>query len=317
MCVAFLCLIWPAKLSAQVTVKRVLTLMGSRFEVTVVERDSMSAAKCIDTVAAEITRIENLISEWRPHTQVSEVNRQAGIKPVRVDRELFSLTQRALQFSRLSGGAFDISIAAMDRLWRFDDSMTELPAAAAIRQSVAKVNYKNIILDSVASTIYLAEKGMKIGFGSIGKGYAADCGRTLLKSMGVKGGIVNASGDLSTWGTQIDEQPWRVGIKNPRKGNKMIAILKMREASVATSGSYEKYVEFNGKRYAHIINPKTGYPASGFISVTVYGPSAEFANGLSTSMMVLGARDGEKLLRQFPAYKAVWMTDTGRIKHFR
>ncbi len=291
--------------------------MGSRFEITVIERDSLLGNVRIDSVVSEIARIENLISEWQPHTQVSEVNRQAGIQPVQVDREVFELTQRALVFSRLSDGAFDISIAALDHIWRFDGSMEKLPTADAVQRSIAAVGYQDIVLDSVASTIYLARRGMKIGFGSIGKGYAADRGRDLLKRLGVQGGIVNASGDLSTWGTQMDGKPWRVGINNPLKPHKMIAVLNMQEESVATSGSYEKYVEFDGKRYAHIINPKTGYPASGLISVTVFGPSAEFANGLSTSMMVLGAREGVKLLRSFPAYKAVWMSDRGRVKRIR
>lgn len=307
----------PFKLDAQVTVKRGMTLMGSRFEVTVIERDSVWANMYIDSAVSEIRRIENLISEWQPHTQVSAVNRAAGIKPVRVDREVFALTQRALAFSRLSDGAFDISIAALDRIWRFDGSMDELPTPEAVQRSIAHVGYQDIVLDSVASSIYLARSGMKIGFGSIGKGYAADRGRDLLKRLGVQGGIVNASGDLSTWGTQLNGQPWRVGINNPLKAHKMIAVLQMKEESVATSGSYEKYVEFGGKRYAHIINPKTGFPASGLISVTVYGPSAEFANGLSTSMMVLGAREGAKLLRRFPAYKAVWMSDGGRVRRIR
>lgn len=307
----------PIKLGAQVTLKRAMTLMGSRFEVTVIERDSVCANVYIDSAVSEIKRIENLISEWQPHTQISAVNRAAGIKPVHVDREVFALTQRALAFSRLSDGAFDISIAALDNIWRFDGSMEALPTPEAVQRSVAHVGYQDVVLDSVASTIFLARPGMKIGFGSIGKGYAADQGRSLLKRLGVQGGIVNASGDLSTWGAQVNGQPWRVGINNPFKARKMIAVLRMKEESVATSGSYEKYVEFAGKRYAHIINPKTGYPASGLISVTVYGPSAEFANGLSTSMMVLGAREGLKLLRQFPAYKAVWMSDGGRVGRIR
>src|SRR5690606_11249758 len=150
-------------------------------------------------------------------------------------------------------------------------------------------------LDSVPSTIYLDKEGMKIGFGSIGKGYAADKGREILKALGVQGGIVNASGDIATWGLQVNGKPWKIGVKNPFKRHGIAKVLKLKESALATSGNYEKYVEIDGVRYAHIINPKTGYPSTGLTSVTIYGPSAEFANALSTSIMVLGEKEGKKL----------------------
>ncbi len=298
---------------AQVMLTRQATLMGSRFGITLADKDSLRAGKHIDQAIAEITRIENLISEWRPGTQVSEINRNAGIQPVRVDREVFDLTRRAIAYSEQSQGAFDISIAAMDRIWVFDGSMTEMPSADSIRKSVEKVGYRNIVLDSANCTVYLPLKGMKIGFGSIGKGYAADKGRELMKSLGVKGGIVNASGDLSAWGSQPDRKPWKIGINNPFKPHKILKVLKIKEASVATSGSYEKYAEIDGRRYSHIINPKTGYPSTGLTSVTVTGPSAEFANALSTSVMVLGEKEGIGLLKRFPEYGYVMVTDRGRV----
>jgi len=175
------------------------------------------------------------------------------------------------------------------------------------------VGYQHILLDSINSTIFLALPGMKIGFGSIGKGYAADKGKEFLQKKGVKAGIVNAAGDLSTWGKQKNGKPWGIGIFNPFKPGKMVKILKEENSAVATSGTYEKYFEVDGKRYSHIINPKTGYPATGLVSVTIYGPSAEFANGLSTSIMVLGEQQGRQLLKQFPAYKGIIITDKGQI----
>lgn len=300
-------------IAAQVQIRRAMTLMGSRFEVTLVDKDSTTANTHIDQVVAEIDRIENLISEWRPETQLSEVNRQAGIRPVKVDKELFELTERALFFSQISSGAFDISIAAMDKLWRFDGSMDSLPSPEAVQKSVAKVGYQHILLDQEHSTIFLTLTGMKIGFGSIGKGYAADKGRELMQQMGVQGGIVNASGDLSTWGMQHNAKPWAIGLFNPFKPGKMVKIIKDKDVAMATSGNYEKYADLGGKRYSHIIDPKTGYPATGLVSVTIYGPSAEFANGLSTSIMVLGKDAGLQLLKQFPSYKAVLITDKGRV----
>lgn len=290
-----------------------MTLMGSVFDITVVAKDSVQANVAIDRGVEEISRIENLISEWRPETQISQVNKNAGIQPVRVDREVFELTKRAITYSKMSGGAFDISIAAMDKLWRYDGSMTEMPAPDAVQKSVAKVGYEYIVLDSLNSTIYLSRPGMKIGFGSIGKGYAADKCRELLKANGIAGGIVNASGDLSTWGEQPNRKPWAIGINNPFKAGRMVKVLKIKTAAVATSGSYEKYAEIEGKRYSHIINPKTGYPSTGLTSVTISGPSAEFANALSTSIMVIGAKAGIELVKRFPDYSYVLLTDDGQV----
>jgi thiamine biosynthesis lipoprotein len=290
---------------SQQVFKKKTVLMGSVFEIVLVENDSTKAELYFQKTIEEIERIENLISEWRPHTPISLVNQNAGIKPVKVDRELFDLTQRAIHYSKITDGAFDISIAALDKVWVFDGTMETLPSDEEIKKSIQNVGYQHIQLDSINYTIFLAKKGMKIGFGSIGKGYAADKGRELLQSMGVLGGIVNASGDLSSWGTQPNGKPWRVGISNPFKPHKIHKVIKLKYGSATTSGSSEKYAEINGKRYSHIINPKTGWPSSGLTSVTVLGPNAEFANFLSTSIMVVGKKNGRRLIHQFATYKAI------------
>src|SRR5690606_13775941 len=308
--VVFLLIILKASISfSQQIFKEQTTLMGSVFGFVLVEDDSLQAQQYFQLVTNEIERIENLISEWRPHTQISQVNQQAGIRPVKVNREVFELMERAIHYSVLTEGAFDVSIAALDKVWLFDGSMEQLPAEDVIRNSVQRVGYQHIVLDSINSTIFLEKKGMKIGVGSIGKGYAADKGRELLQSLGVVGGIVNASGDLSAWGTQPGQRPWRIGVSNPFKPHKMVKVLKLRDGAVATSGSNEKYAEIGGKRYSHIINPQTGWPSTGLTSVTVSGPSAEFANFLSTSIMVLGKKQGRKLVKKFPGYKAILVED--------
>lgn len=299
--------------NSQVLKERAVTLMGSRFDISIVAADPKTADQHIDEVIAEMSRIENLISDWKASSQISEVNRNAGIKAIKVDREVFDLTKRSLYFSAITQGAFDISYAAMDKIWYFDGSMKVMPSEADIKKSVAKVGYRNIELDSVACTIFLKLEGMKIGFGATGKGYAADKGRELMEAKGVKAGIVNASGDMTTWGTKLNGKPWNVGITNPFDEEKSIAIIPLKRDAVTTSGNYEKFVEFNGKRYAHIINPVTGYPATGLISVTVIGPSAEMANGFSTSIMVLGKEKGLALIRQFPTYSCVMVTDEGEV----
>lgn len=306
--------------NGQVLRKRTTLLMGGRFDITIVAQDSLLAEQNIDVVIAEITRIENLISDWKPTSQVSEVNQNAGIRPVKVDREVFELTQRAIRFSEITNGGFDISFAAMDKIWKFDGSMTEMPSAEAIKKSVEKVGYKNIVLDSIQSTIFLKSKGMKIGFGALGEGYATDKCRNMMLAKSIQAGIINGSGDMSTWGKQPNGKPWNIGITNPFDTEKLVAVLPINNGAVTTSGSYEKFVIFDGKRYSHIINPATGYPATGLCSVTVLGPNAETANGLSTSLMVLGKTAGLILLNKYTDYSCVMITDDGKVvksKNFR
>ena len=299
---------------AQVQQTKTANLMGSVFQITIVDKDSISAHQNSMKVIEEIERIENLISEWRPETQISQVNRNAGIRPIKVDPEVFEITKKAIWFSEISDGAFDISIVAMDKVWKFDGSMEKIPSKAAIRKSIKKVNYKNIILDSKNSTIFLSKKGMKIGFGSIGKGYAADKGRELMQSLGVQSGIINAAGDISTWGRQLDGQPWRIGVNNPFETGETIEILEFStNKAVTTSGNYEKYAEIDNKRYSHIINPKTGYPSTQISSVTIVGENAEMCNGFSTSMMVLDLKKGLKLIKKYPDFQYIILTNKGEI----
>ncbi|RZK81003.1 MAG: FAD:protein FMN transferase [Pedobacter sp.] len=299
--------------NSQTLRKRTTLLMGSKWQVTIVAKDSLTAERNIDEVIAEVSRIEFLISDWKPESQVSQVNTNAGIKPIKVDREVFDLTVRALELSKITNGAFDISFAAMDRIWKFDGSMTVMPSADAIKKSVERVGYKNIILDSVNCSIFLKLKGMKIGFGALGEGYAADRSREIMLQKGIKAGIVNGSGDMSTWGRQPNGKDWSIGITNPFKANILIGTVPLKQGSVVTSGSYEKFVTFNGKRYSHIINPATGYPASGLTSVTVLGPSTERANGFSTSMMVLGKDAALNFIKKFPEYRYILITDEGQV----
>lgn len=306
--------------TGQVLRKRTTLLMGSRFDITIVAQDSLTAETRIKETIAEITRIENLISDWKSDSQVSEVNQNAGIRPVKVDPEVFDLTKRAIAISKITNGAFDISFAALEKVWKFDGSMTEMPTPEQVKKSVEKVGYQNILLDSIQSTIFLKLPGMKIGFGSIGKGYAADKAREVMEAKGVKAGIVNASGDLTTWGKQPNGKEWTIGITNPFDTDKFVKIFSLKREAVTTSGNYEKFVELNGKRYSHIINPITGYPATGLVSVTVFGPSAEMANGFSTSLIVLGKEAGLQLIHRYPAYSCLMITDKGKVfksKNFR
>ena len=287
--------------------------MGCRFELTVVAHDSSEAISFITEAITEIKRIEKLISSWDLNSQTSAINLNAGIKPVKVDRELFDLIERSIGISNLTDGAFDITYASMDNIWKFDGSMKVMPAKEAIVQSVEKVGYQNIELNDLESTVYLKLKGMKIGFGAIGKGYAADKAKELLISNGVISGIINASGDMSTWGKQPNGKEWKVAITNPLDKEKVYALLPITNGAVVTSGDYEKYVVFNEKRYSHIIDPRTGYPASEIISATVFAPKAELADALATSIFVMGASSGIDRINQLPNVECIIISNTGSI----
>ncbi|HQU55633.1 MAG TPA: FAD:protein FMN transferase, partial [Saprospiraceae bacterium] len=210
-------------------------------------------------------------------------------------------------------GAFDITYASMDKIWKFDGSMTEMPTVEAIRNSVSRVGFGKIVLDESNFTVFLPEAGMKIGFGAIGKGYAADKAKKMLMDYGVQAGIINASGDMNTWGKQPNDEDWKVAITNPMDKGKAFGLVPVRQGAVVTSGDYEKYVEFNGIRYTHIIDPKTGYPAHGVISSTVFAPSAELADALATSLFVMGVDVGIARINQLPNVECILIDEDGNI----
>ncbi|WP_291099641.1 MULTISPECIES: FAD:protein FMN transferase [unclassified Empedobacter] len=300
-------------INAQTVGVRDTILMGSKFKITLVDTDSISVEKNINKAIDEMIRIENLISDWKPTSQVSLVNQNAGIKAIKVDREVFDLTKRAIYFSQLTDGAFDISFAAMDKIWKFDGSMEKIPTQEEISKAIEKIGYQNIILDEENSTIFLKKAGMKIGFGSTGKGYAAQKARTFMQDLGIQAGIIDASGDMTTWGNQPNGELWKIGVTNPFNRHKMLDILSMKNASVTTSGDYEKFILIDEVRYSHIINPKTGYPSTGLTGVTVIGTDAEMCNGFSTSIMVLGKEKGLNFINQQKDYAALLITDKGKI----
>ena len=241
----------------QIVYKKRLALIGSPFEITVIAKDTIQGNEYVNLAVGEVKRIENLISDWIPTTQISQVNQNSGIKPIKVDDEVFNLVERALKISKITHGAFDISYASMDKIWKFDGSMKEMPTPEAIKKSVERIGYQKIVLDKQKSTIFLKDAGMKLGLGGIGQGYIADKIKDLLQSKGCTSGIVNVSGDINTWGKQPNGKPWTVAIVNPMNKNKVFATFPLEDSAVETSGSYEKYVTFNGIRYSHIIDPRT------------------------------------------------------------
>ena len=297
----------------QITHKKKTYLLGSPFEITIVATDSIQGNEFATMAINEVKRIENLISDWIPTTQISKVNQNAGIQPVKVDNEVYELVERAIKVSKLTNGAFDISYASMDKICKFDGSMKTMPTEEAIKKSVEKVGYHNIILNPKDTTLFLKNVGMKLGLGGIGQGYIADKIKTLLQSKGCISGIINVSGDINTWGKQLDGNPWTIGIVNPMNKNKVFATFPLDDSAVETSGSYEKFVSFNGKRYSHIIDPRTGYPAQGIVSISVFAKQTEIADALATGVFVLGVEVGLDLINQLKGIECVMVDDKGKI----
>ena len=298
------------KLATDLLFRKTERLMGNRFEISVVAQEKGWAGECIDAAIAEIRRIEKLFTTYDESSQVNQVNRNAGIQPVKVDEEVLALIERSKKISALTQGAFDITYGSIDKsLWNFDRSMSSLPDPKTAKLLVRLINYRNVITDSTKCTVFLTEKGMRIGFGGIGKGYAAEKAKSLLKQKGIHSGIVNAAGDLTVWGHQPDGNPWTIGIADPNALSKPFSYLEITDTSVATSGNYEKYVIIDGKKYSHTINPKTGMPVTGIKSVTIICPNAEIADAMATPVMIMGVRVGLDMVDQIKGIGCIIIDD--------
>ena len=288
--------------------------MGTRFEITLVSTQEV-ANQYLNAAQGEIERIERLISSWDANSQTAEINRQAGIKPVKVAKEIYDLIARSIEISKITQGAFDISYAALDPVWFFDGRMKAVPSESERLKSVQNIGFKDLVLNAKEQTVYLPKKGMKIGFGAIGKGYAADATKKLMKSLGVSSGIINASGDLTSWGKKPDGTDWQVGISNPENPAKVFSWFPVRDAAVATSGNYEKYVTLEGKQYSHIMDPRTGMPVSGIKSVTVFAPKAELADAFATAVFIMGIDTGIDTISQLPGMSCIIVDAENNIHH--
>ncbi len=294
--------------------KRGLRLMGNHFEFTVVSDDEKWAQSRIDDAIAEVQRIEALLTTFKDDSQTNQINHNAGITPVQVDPEVFDLIERSVKISHLTQGAFDITYGSIDKsLWNFDVNIKQLPDAELAKASVRLINYQNVVLDRQNRTVLLKEPGMRIGFGGIGKGYAADQAKQLLQKAGVKSGIVNAAGDLVTWGTQPDGKSWTVAIADPNRQVPYFSKLNIGNTAIATSGNYEKYAMIDGKRYSHTIDPKTGLPVTGIKSVSIICPSAELADALATPVTVMGVKVGLDLINQLKGVACLIIDDHDQL----
>ncbi len=294
--------------------RKVLKLMGNRFEITVVSENESEGLAKIDAAVTEISRIEKLLTTFNESSQTNLINRNAGIEPVKVDKEVFDIILRSKRISDVTQGAFDITYGSVDKkLWNFDKNMTSLPDAETAKKAVHLINYRNVILDEKKCTVFLKEKGMRIGFGGIGKGYAAERAKYILQQKGVQSGIVNAAGDLTAWGYQPNGKEWTIGIADPDSAHHPFSYLSITDMAIATSGNYEKFITINGKRYSHTIDPKTGLPVTGIKSVTIISPNAEVADAMATPVMIMGIKVGLDMVNQVKGLACIIVDENDKI----
>lgn len=288
-------------------------LMGSHFTFTAVSADDSLAWRALRAGLGECQRIDRLCSYWDSASQVVQLNRLAGIRPVVVDQEVFDLIQRTLKISALSGGAFDITFASGDKIYQFDrQAHARLPDSATVRASVRRVGWQKIRLDAAAHSVFLPEKGMRLNLAGILQGYGVRRAQEIMKKMGIAGGLINGSGDVYCWGKQADGSGWRIAIGDPARPHSVSSWLTVSDLAVVTAGNYEQYFTVGGRYYGHIINPHTGYPATGLRSVTIICPDVELADALDDAVFVLGPVEGIALINRLKGVNCTVIDDSGR-----
>ena len=285
-------------------------IMGTRIAVEVWHEDPAAAERAIDAVIAEMHRIDALMSVYKEDSQVSRVNRDAAAGPVKVDPELAALISRALEFSEMSDGAFDITYASVGYL--YDYRAHKHPTESQIQAALPGINWHHVAVDQVASTIRFTQPGVRIDLGGIAKGYAVDTSIAILGKLGITNATVTAGGDSRILGDRRG-RPWIVGIRHPDDRNKVIARIPLEDAAISTSGDYERFFDEGGVRYHHIIDPKTGKSPHGIRSVTVIAPTSTIAEGLTKSVFVMGPERGLALIDARADVDAVVVTAEGKV----
>ncbi|MCB9252101.1 MAG: FAD:protein FMN transferase [Flavobacteriales bacterium] len=287
--------------------------MGSAFELILYKETSSEADRLFELAFKEIERIEDLISEFRPHSELSAINKNSGLNGVKVSNEVFQLFERSINLSRLTKGAFDVTVGPLKKLYKFENRNFIFPSKQNIKEALDKVGFQKIRIDRGKKEVYLTEKNMTVSFAAIGKGYAADVVKKLWIEKGVEHAVISASGDLSTIGCKPDRSKWKIGIANPENKNEMLLYLPLNNSSIATSGNYEQYFMNEGIKYSHNINPINGMPVKSINSVSVVSPGAELSDALATAVYIMGAEAGIHFIDQLPNTHAIILDDKNRI----
>jgi thiamine biosynthesis lipoprotein len=293
-------------------VERRAPAMGTEVQIVIVTDDRPRAEAIIDAALAEITRIEELMTDWKESSQLSAINRAAGEAPVHVDRELLDLLEGSKAISALTDGGFDVTYAGAGRFWDFKAVPPKLPDPEDLRRGVKLIDYRRMKIDLRAGTAFLPERGMRIGLGGIAKGYAVDQASDLIHKAGFKDFALKAGGDMRVAG-RWNGKLWSVAIRDPRDRGGIIAVLPVSNVAISTSGDYERFFEIDGKRYAHIIDPHTGWPVDHTRSVTIVATEAWLTDGLAKGVFVLGAEKGIALIEKLHGVEAVVVDAQGNL----
>ncbi|HKM39447.1 MAG TPA: FAD:protein FMN transferase [bacterium] len=268
------------------------------------------AEEAVVAALAEVRRVGGLLDANDPDSEIAAINSKAGFEPVPVGDELFELLERCQYYSALSAGAFDITVRPLVELWAIGTERESVPTAEKIKQALELVGYGKMVLDRQTQSVFLPEVGMGIDLGGVGKGYAADQAREVLREYGIDSALIDAGGNIWTLGLRPDGKMWRIGIRHPRPEGKWkaVAVLPSRDLTIVTSGDYERYFIRDGMRYHHIFDPQTGYPAQELLSATIIGESSTEADILSTAVFVLGADRGMAVVKQLPNLTSLIVT---------
>jgi thiamine biosynthesis lipoprotein len=285
-------------------------LMGTLVDITTEGPDPALLASATQAAYAEMARLSDMMNHYNPDSVVSALNRDAGRRPVAVPRELMQVLTRARLMSERTGGAFDITVGSLQG-WHFSPDHPQLPDARTIAAELPLVNYRDVVLDEAAGTAFLRKKGMRIDLGGIAKLYILDAGIHVLKRNKVTHAMINGGGDVEVIGT-FHGRSWRIGIRDPLQPDRLYAAVEMQRGFVVSSGDYERYFDRDGRRYHHILDPKTGYPTQGPRAVTLISEDLDMVNGLSSSIMVLGMARGREIIDRNPSLEAIIFDRDGK-----
>ena len=285
-------------------------IMGTRIYVEVWSDEAVKGDAAIDAVMADMRRIDELMSHYKPESQLSQINARAAQEPVQVDAELFDLIKLSTHYSVITEGAFDITYASVGHLYDYPHHVK--PTEAQIKAALPGVNWRNMLLDPVHHTVRFEHAGMRIDLGGIGKGYAVDRGIAILQARGFQHALVTAGGDSRIIGDRMG-RPWVIGIRNPDDKDQVVTRIPIVNSAMSTSGDYERYFDEGGIRYHHIIDPRTGHSASKVRSATILGPTATETDGMSKTAFVLGPEKALEIINRMPQYDAIFVTPEGKV----
>lgn len=287
-------------------------VLGTICTVNLYEQGS---AKIYSAVFSRLHELENILSANADDSNIAEINRNAGIKPVVAAPETITLLNEGIVFSKKTNGIFDPTIGPLVKAWNIGTEYAAVPSLDTIQKACALINFRNVVVNQSNRTIFLTQKDMKLDLGAIAKGYAADEIVNILKAHTIKRGIIDLGGNIFAYGEKASGKPWTVGIKNPEvEHGEPILSIPVKNTSVVTSGIYERFFESNGKRYHHILDPRTGFPAENdLLSVTIISPVSMIADALSTSVFLLGREKGMMLVEQTPDTEVIFIDKNRKI----